>query len=216
MIFVACSGFPVPVSRYWREFPAVEIAETEIGIPGQGTVRRWLRESPEHFAFSLIAPQSFAAAGFRPSEESEEVLAQLSRLAATLKANAVAFVAPEEFKAGRNNKAAVKAFLASIPEDFPTVVLDFPAWKLKDVLGLGGNRAYTAAYDPTRGETIPPSVLHYLRLPGPAGKRSRYDDGALDQLAAHCEALKAETVMCVFRNVDMHANATTLYKKVKR
>jgi hypothetical protein len=30
MFVVACSGFPVPVSRYWREFDAVEISDTEI------------------------------------------------------------------------------------------------------------------------------------------------------------------------------------------
>ena len=53
MAVVACSGFPVPVSRYFREFEGVEISETELGIPGAGTVRRWLREAPEGFVFTL-------------------------------------------------------------------------------------------------------------------------------------------------------------------
>ena len=49
MFVVACSGFPVPVSRYWQEFDAVEISDTEIAIPGAGTVRRWIREAPEQW-----------------------------------------------------------------------------------------------------------------------------------------------------------------------
>jgi hypothetical protein len=36
MFVVACSGFPVPVSRYWREFDAVEISDTEILPAHQG------------------------------------------------------------------------------------------------------------------------------------------------------------------------------------
>jgi uncharacterized protein YecE (DUF72 family) len=56
MFVVACSGFPVPVSRYWREFDAVEISDTEIAIPGAGTVRRWIREAPDNFLFTVVLP----------------------------------------------------------------------------------------------------------------------------------------------------------------
>jgi uncharacterized protein YecE (DUF72 family) len=82
MFVVACSGFPVPVSRYWREFDAVEISDTEIAIPGAGTVRRWIREAPDNFLFTVVAPKSVSDSGFRRTKENKatcEAVAELAR-----------------------------------------------------------------------------------------------------------------------------------------
>ena len=78
MIVVACSGFPVPVSRNWREFLAVEISETELGIPGAGTVRRWLREAPEGFTFTLLAPKDIATSNFELNPVNELLLRKVT------------------------------------------------------------------------------------------------------------------------------------------
>lgn len=215
MIFVACSGFPVPVSRYWTEFPAVEITETELGIPGEGTVRRWLRESPDGFAFSLIAPQTIAASGFQRSKDNKALTEAMGRLANTLSARAIVFVAPEDFKPNRNTRAAVKSFVDALPAKFPRIVLDLPAWKPAEVVELSEKRRVVAAYDPTGEEAVEDESLTYLRLPGPAGRRSRYDEAAIDLIAEHCRGIKSETTMCVFRNIDMHANAGSLKKKLR-
>jgi len=64
MITVGCAGFPVPATRYWKEFMFVEVQETHVSTPGPGTVRRWRREAPD--------PQSMDTGlldmdcGFRP------------------------------------------------------------------------------------------------------------------------------------------------------
>ncbi len=71
MLFVACSGFPIAVSRYLAEFRAVEIADTEIGIPGMGSIRRWQREAPEGFAFTVLAPATIGASGFAEGGETD-------------------------------------------------------------------------------------------------------------------------------------------------
>ena len=187
MFVVACSGFPVPVSRYWREFDAVEISDTEIAIPGAGTVRRWIRESPDDFLF---------------------------KLAASLKAKAVIFAADEKFKHGKANRAALRAFLGFIPK-MPPVVFDLDAWKPSDIVAACGDRPAIAAYDPLTDDPPPKAEMVYIRLPGPAGHRSRYDEASVEKIAEHCESLDPELGICVFQNIDMQTNAQQLMKRLE-
>lgn len=217
MVFVACSGFPVPVSRYFGEFLAVEISDTELGMPGEGTIRRWLREAPDGFAFTMLAPKEVGESGFEISHEVREALGNVGRLALRMNARAVVFVAPEDFKLAPNRRAALAGFIDWLPEKFPPIVVDLPAWKPDHVLSACEGHPVVVAYDPLNDE--PPSgqqELRYIRLPGPAGHRSRYDDEAIDRIAAHCRQAEeqAETVICVFRNIDMHANALQLMERL--
>jgi len=215
MLVVACSGFPVPVSRYFREFRAVEISDTEIALPGEGTVRRWLREAPRGFVFTLLAPKSIAQSGFAKTKENKEACASVFELAHTVSAKAVVFVGDEDFKPTKATRAALKAFLGVPPGSGPPIVLDLPAWKTEQIEEIIGKRPAVAAYDPLHDAPSTSQALAYLRLAGPAGYRSRYDDEALDQVAAHCGGLRAELSLCVFRNIDMHTNATSLRAKLE-
>src|ERR671924_45620 len=56
MITIGCAGFPVPATRYFKEFLFVEIQETHHALPGMGTIRRWRREAPKDFVFAMLAP----------------------------------------------------------------------------------------------------------------------------------------------------------------
>jgi uncharacterized protein YecE (DUF72 family) len=214
MVFVACSGFPVPVSQYWKQFSAVEIADTEIGIPGEGSVRRWLRESPKGFGFTLLGPREIAQEGFEQNEKNAALLEALSKLSRRLRAHAVVFVAPGEYEPTRKRKSTLKSFLGSLPEDFPPIVLDFPEWSAKEALACAGDRTAAVAHDPLHDATPPQQQLAYVRLGGPAGYRSRYDETALDAVAEHCRQLTADSVFCVFRNMDMHANGRALLERL--
>lgn len=213
MTVVACSGFPVPVSRYWREFLAVEISETELGIPGAGTVRRWQREAPEGFTFTLLAPKDIAGSGFESNPNNDKLVKEIGALCKSMGAHAVVFAAPPEYICNRANKSAVKKFVESLPARYPRAVLSLPGFKLADIRSaIDGKKNVFAAYDPlledpgtTKDEFV------YLRMLGPAGHRSRYDEGSLEKIVAHVKALKAskvKEVICVFHNIDMHANAT--------
>jgi uncharacterized protein YecE (DUF72 family) len=210
MSVVACSGFPVPVSRYWREFEGVEISETELGIPGAGTVRRWLREAPEGFVFTLLAPKDIVTAGFELNEATDKLVKEIGNLCKTMKAHAVVFAAPPEFAANRANKAALKKFVEALPARYPKAVLSLPAWKLAEVnAAIDGKKGVIASYDPLQDDPSNAKVdFAYVRMPGPAGHRSRYDEGSLERLVAHLKTSKAKQTVCVFHNIDMHANAT--------
>ena len=65
MITVGCAGFPVPATRYFREFSFVEVQETHVSLPGPGTIRRWRREAPNGFRFALLGPREVGQEGFR-------------------------------------------------------------------------------------------------------------------------------------------------------
>jgi uncharacterized protein YecE (DUF72 family) len=214
MFVVACSGFPVPVSRYWREFDAVEISDTEIAIPGAGTVRRWIRESPDDFLFTVVAPKSVSESGFRRTKENKATCEAVAKLAKSLKAKAVVFAADEKFKHGKANRAALRAFLGFIPE-MPPIVFDLDAWKPADIVAACGDRPAVAAYDPLTDEPPPKAKMVYIRLPGPAGHRSRYDEASVAKIAKHCNSLDPELGICVFQNIDMQTNAHQLIKRLK-
>lgn len=216
MFLVACSGFPIPVSRYFREFPAVEISETELGILGAGTTRRFLREAPSGYAFSVVAPKAFTEQGFGKTAGLKALAKELAELGATLSARAVVFCADESLKPTRQTRAALKSFVDSLPAKMPPVVLDLRGFKTTQIEDLGTKRPVLPAYDPFLDEPPKPGPLAYMRLAGPAGYRSRYDDAAIDKLAEHCKeaARSAETVLVVFRNIDMQANAQALRKKL--
>ncbi len=215
MRVVACSGFPVPVSRYWKEFTAVEVTETETRLPGAGTVRRWVRESPEGFVFTFRAPAAFAQAGFQLDEELGSLLSEVSALSETLRARAIVFAAGETFKHNRLTRSAVRRFIGALPDDFPTPVLDFPSWSMTQKLEVTADSRAAVAYDPLKDTRPKSQPLHYLTLTGPAGHRSRYDDGSIDKIFESIASIKRGEFMCVFRNIDMHANASTLWKRIK-
>ncbi len=213
MRFVACSGFPIPVSRYFREFSAVEISDSELGLPGEGTVRRWKREAPEGYGFSVIAPKAIAESGWVKSPANKELTTGLAALGQQLDATAVVFTAGEDFKFGKTNKATLQAFVKTLPARFPAIVFDLPAWKTDQIHGIDDR--VLPAYDPLRDDPPKTTDLVYVRLPGPAGHRSRYDEASIERIVEHLAGLKAARVFCVFRNIDMHANASTIQKKWK-
>jgi len=216
MLYVACSGFPLPVSRYWSLFESVEISDTELGIPGAGTVRRWLRESPEGFAFTALAPKAIAESGFRKTKENKALIDEFAEFAETLKAHAVVFQGDKTFKPTKATKTAIKAFVGWLPSDLPQVVIDLPAWKPKDVRAACGKKPIVVAYDPLLEQPPTPVVdFAYMRMPGPAGHRSRYDEESVEKIIEHCRGLEVEEGFCVFRNIDMQANATSVREKLE-
>ena len=78
MITIGCAGFPVPATRYFKEFLFVEVQETHVSQPGTGTIRRWRREAPPGFVFALLAPREIGQEGFREGKVTESALKNLT------------------------------------------------------------------------------------------------------------------------------------------
>ncbi len=216
MLFVACSGFPIAVSRYLAEYRAVEISDSEIGIPGTGTLRRWQREAPEGFVFTALAPAVIGASGFAESGESDQALKAILSFCKKLGAIAVVFRVPEEVPWSRGVATRAKKLLSGVRSAKTAPVLDAPHWTASQVEKICEGAGAVAARDPLTLPSAPSGELAYLTLPGPAGYRSRYDEESLAQVADVCRRSTAKTTMCVFRNIDMDANGRTLLELVEK
>ncbi len=216
MVTVGCAGFPVPATRYFREFGFVEVQETHIGTPGPGTIRRWRREAPEGFQFALLGPREIGQEGFREGKVVETALKMLSSVAAELEASTAVFVAPPEFTPTRPNRAALETFLAGARKRFERVIFE-PAqgWDLDEAEALAAEAGALAARDPL-GQGISQRPTAYYRLPGPAGHKSRYEDPAIERLAEIGKsATHHKEATYVFTNVDMFADAKRFKKSMK-
>ena len=214
-ITVGCAGFPVPATRYFKEFAFVEIQETHHALPGMGTVRRWKREAPEGFVFSMLGPREIGQEGFRDGKVVETALKSLLEVGAELDSKIAIFVAPPELVANKANKAAVKDFLAGVKKQFERVVWEAPgSWDADDAAKLADEAKVVCARDPLTHGMVDAPVAYY-RMPGPAGHKSRYEDPAIEKLAELAQNAKHKDATYVFTNVDMFADAKRFKKVMK-
>lgn len=215
MITVGCAGFPVPATRYFREFMFVEVQETHVSIPGPGTIRRWRREAPDGFRFAMLGPREIGQEGFRGGKVIETALKTIESIGSELEATTAVFVAPPDFPPNRTNKGAVREFLQGVKTRFDRVVIE-PAsgWDPDEVDTLADEVGALAARDPLlAGLSKLPKA--YYRLHGPAGHKSRYEDPAIERLAEIASDAGHEEATYVFTNVDMFADAKRFKKALK-
>jgi len=212
MITVGCAGFAVPATRYFKEYQFVEIQETQLAVPGQGTLRRWQREAPTDFNFALLGPKEVGQEAFRDGAAIESALVSLKSVAAELKARTVVFLAAQDFAHNRTNKSVLKNFLGQAKTLFGSVVFDAgPSWKPDDADGIAEDTGTIAVRDPMQHGLSKRKVAYY-RLPGPAGHKSRYEDPAIDKLAEIVGAGPKQQATYVFANVDMFTDAKRFRK----
>jgi uncharacterized protein YecE (DUF72 family) len=212
MITIGCAGFAVPATRYFKEYLFVEIQETHLATPGQGTVRRWQREAPQGFQFALLAPREIGQEQFRDGDAIQAALARLNDTAKELNARTAVFLAPADFPNSRTNKSALKAFLTSVKKHFDRVVFDAgPGWKPDDADSLAEDTKTVATRDPLQ-HGLSKRKEAYYRLPGPAGHKSRYEDPVIDRLGEIASEDLNQNATYVFTNVDMFADAKRFRK----
>jgi uncharacterized protein YecE (DUF72 family) len=215
MITVGCAGFPVPATRYFKEFSFVEVQETHLSLPGRGTIRRWRREAPEGFRFALLGPRNVGQEGFRVGKVTETALESIVGIADSLSARTAVFVAPPEFTSSRANKSVLKEFLADVRKRFDTVVFEpSEGWDLDDCDVLAEDAGAIVARDPLV-QGLSKRDIAYYRLHGPAGHKSRYEDPAIEKLSEIAGEAPHETATYVFTNVDMFADAKRFKKALK-
>lgn len=215
MITVGCAGFPVPATRYFREFSFVEVQETHVSLPGPGTIRRWRREAPEGFRFALLGPREVGQEGFRDGKVIETALKSIEAIAEELEARTAVFVTPPEFTPTKANKAVVKEFLSGVKSRFDRVVFEpSSGWDADECDDLTNDVGAIAARDPlVHGLSKLP--VAYYRLHGPAGHKSRYEDPAIERLGEIARTAKHTEATYVFTNVDMFADAKRFKKALK-
>ena len=215
-ITIGCAGFPVPATRFFKEFLFVEVTDTHVANPGAGTIRRWRREAPPGFVFAVQAPKDIGQEGYREGKLVEGALKNMVDVAKELEAHIAVFVSPPDFTSSRPNKTAVREFLASVKKRFKRVVWEPPpSWDADEAHALALESGAIAARDPLTSGPSPKSSVAYYRLAGPAGHKSRYEDPAIDKLGEIASADTRAEAIYVFTNVDMFADAKRLKRVLK-
>ncbi len=214
MLLVGCSGFPVPATRYLREFEFVEISDTHIGVPGPALVRRWKREAPLDFAFAAMSPREIGLDGFKPSAASDAAWETFLPVARDLAARFIVVVTPPELPAGKANRAAVRLFFERVARPkLPPAIWEPPAtWELREAEATVKDLRVTVARDPARHPPFAKTELAYYRLNGPAGHKSRYEDATLEAAAKTVRDTAVAQRYVVFTNVDMYSDARRMRK----
>ena len=145
----------------------------------------------------------------------ETALENLRQVGTELAATTAVFLAAPDFAQNRSNRSALRDFLKGVSSQFQRVVFDpGSAWKSDDADDLAEETKTLATRDPLQSGTSSRPEAYY-RLPGPAGRKSRYEDPAIDRLAQLARAAEGQTATYVFANVDMFADARRFKKAVK-
>jgi uncharacterized protein YecE (DUF72 family) len=186
--------------RYYAErFPTVEINNTFYRMPDEGMLARWAGEVPDHFAFTLKAPQRITHQ--KRLKEAEGDVAEFLRRAAVLgpKLGPLLFQLPPFFKKDL-------AVLGSFLENFPPgrqIAFEFrnPSWEDEAVYGmLRARGAMLCTADTDKGDP-PPLVataeLGYLRL-----RREAYSDADLKDWVKRIAAQPWTRVYVYFKHED--------------
>lgn len=211
MLTVGCAGFAVPATRYFKEYLFVEIQETNLGVPGPGTVRRWAREAPSGFEFALLGPKEVVQENFKLGKVVDAALADLAAVRDQLSATTAVFVAAPEFGPTKPNRTNLKDFLTLVRTQYSRVVFEVTGWKPDDMDALAEETDTLAARDPLALGLSKRKVAYY-RLPGPAGRKSRYEDPAIEELAQIALGGADQEAHYVFANVDMFSDAKRFRK----
>lgn len=218
MTLIGCSGFPVPATRYLKEFALVEVADTYLGVPGPAIVRRWRREAPPGFVFTALAPREVSADNFRPGGAADAAWEGFTAVVRDLDARAIVVLSAPEMTASKVNRGAVRAFFERVTVGaLAPLVWEAPAsWDLKDSEATVKDLGVLVARDPQRHPAFGKVPRAYYRLPGPAGYKSRYEDPALAAASEVVARTQAAESLAVFANVDMYADAKRLRKLLER
>ncbi len=211
---IGCSGFPVPPTRYFKDFAFVEVQETYASMPGASTVKRWRREAPAGFEFGVLAPREIGQEAFRRGKIVDAALDSLTEIVTLLAARIAVFTCPPELEDSRANRAAIKEFLGEVKKRFERIVLEVPpTWESTAAVDLALAAKVIPAVDPLSFGLAEAKVAYY-RLPGPAGHKSRYEDPAMERLAELALGARHDEAFYVFTNVDMAQDARRLKRAI--
>ncbi|MFQ5852408.1 MAG: DUF72 domain-containing protein [Candidatus Binatia bacterium] len=225
VVHVGCCGFPVARGSYYKAFNAVEIQQTFYQPPTIPTAQRWREEAPQGFLFTLKAWQLITHEPTSPTyrrlkfkisprkgknygsfKPTDEVLAawEATRLfALSLRAEMVVFQSPASFTPETRNKRNIVRFFRSLERKGLTLIWEpRGGWKGQEIRGLCQELDLIHCVDPLKNRPLC-GRLHYFRLHGPGGYRSRYEGRDLEKILEMCQG----EGYCFFNNSFMFEDA---------
>ena len=229
-IRVGTCGFPEARRRLYRDLDAVEVQQTFYHPPGPETVRRWRKEAPEDFAFSLKAWQLIThppssptyrrlkrplddaekalCGGFRLNDLTWRAWDATAHLADLLRAVAVVCQTPASFRPTAENLERMRRFFTAVPRGDWKIVFEPRGgdWTVTILAPLLDELGLVHGVDPFLASPLSRD-WHYFRLHGRPAYHYHYRYSEVD-LAALKRKLPGEgTVMVMFNNGAMARDA---------
>jgi uncharacterized protein YecE (DUF72 family) len=161
-----------------------------------------------------LGPREIIQEGFKPGKVVDAALEVLAGARDSLNARRAVFVAPADFGPTKANKANLRSFLEIVRPQYDKVVFDVPGFKADDADALAEDTDTLASRDPLH-QGLSKRREAYYRLPGPAGRKSRYEDPAIEELAQIALSDKEQTAHYIFANVDMFSDAKRFRKALE-
>ncbi len=228
MIRIGCCGFPVGMKKYFNEFDVVEVQKTFYKPPSIETARKWRKEAPEHFEFTVKAWQvithppsspTYRKAGlkldkggyFRPIKEVFEAWETTREIARELRSKFIVFQTPKSFTDTDENVANMREFFGSIERDF---VFGFEprGWSDSRILEVCQELDLVHVVDPFVSPQLYGKVS-YFRLHG-FNYKHKYTDEELLRLREICFS-SGKDCYVMFNNVHMLDDARRFRKVVE-
>ena len=204
---VGCCGWAEAQSRYFKDFPLIEIQTTFYQPPDLPVARRWKAQAPPGFQFCIkawqlithtpasptyrrlkagISPQERDFYGsFRPTEQVWLAWERTLQIAGILDARVIVFQCPKSFLPTPENVRNFSAFFRGIDRATRTLAWEPRGddWAPALIRDLCAESGLIHVVDPFQSDAVSGGPL-YWRLHGRAGYRYRYTDQDLAELSA--------------------------------
>lgn len=233
MIKVGCCGFRGKRKDYFKGFEVVEIQQTFYKLPKIETAKRWKKEAPSYFEWTMKALQlithepsspTYRKAGikiekeknygfFKPTDEVFKAWERCEEFAKALKAKMIIFQCPPSFNESKENIKNIKQFFSSISRNFIYVLELRGKWKDKAIAKICEDLNLIHCVDPFKMKSLYGEIKYY-RLHGIGGYKYDYSKEELKKLADICK--KDDDVYCLFNNTQMLKNALEFKEILKQ
>ncbi len=237
---IGCCGWSEGKSKYFADFPAVELQSTFYEPPSLALASKWRALAPDSFQFCLKAWQlithtpasptyrklksKLSAAehdlvgSFRPTEQVTLAWERTAAIARALEARIVLFQCPASFRPEPENLRNLRRFFSGIKrERFQMAWEPRGEWPSDLVAALCEEFDLLRCIDPF--ETDPTKVqAPYWRLHGKGGYSYRYSEDDLEELRHVLRQCVAETngPRCIFfNNIWMKEDALRFQQRIR-
>jgi len=224
---IGCCGFPTGIEKYAKKFKLVETQSTFYKLPSAEVVKRWRREVPPNFEFTVKGFQGIShtvlsptwkrsglkkeelerlsnKVGFlRPTEEVFEFWRRTLEVCRWLGASVCVVQLPASFKENEENRRNLREFFSSA-ERGVHIALELRGWSERGIKEVCAEFDLLDVCDPFR--RLPchfgSAGIAYLRLHGsPPGKtmyRHKYTDQDLLWLAEQLKGIERAGVKEIY------------------
>lgn len=233
-IKVGCCGFPVNKKEYYKNFSLVELQTTFYEIPAKlETVKRWKKEAPKDFEFTLKAfqiitheaksptykrlkrkfgnPQNYGF--FKNTKEVFKAWEMTKKIAEILEAKIVVFQCPSSFEPERENIRNLRKFFTTISnKNFIYVWEPRGKWDEELIKKLCQELNLVHCTDPFKKRPLF-GKINYFRLHGKPDYNLYYEytKEDLKELLKFCD--KKENYV-LFNNLSMAKDAQEFQKLI--